>query len=73
MVFRFIWHDMAAWFPQFQGFLEQSYSTGTGLDTALWNALLLACAFSLSPLVALLRACVKIHVGSWENPAGWGG
>lgn len=52
----FLWHDMAAHFPQFQGFIEQSFSCGRGFDRALWNTLLIACAFSLSPLVALLHA-----------------
>lgn len=56
MVFGFIWHDMAARFPQFQGFIEQSFSNGRGFDRAPWNTLLKACAFSLSPLVALLHA-----------------
>lgn len=54
-VFMPIGNGMVARFQQFQGFLEQSFANGTGLFWALWNPILVACAFCLSPLVALLH------------------
>lgn len=79
MILRFIWHVMAVCFPHFQGFMEKGFSNGTGFDMALWNTLLLACAFSLSLLVALLHAgCEgtcwfqgKSHRLGWLTSCNW--